>query len=111
MTTNDTDLSKVEKTITLESWLKNAEDDRVRRAALSAKTAVDEEIREEVYEALRNRDLKAQEAALILGIHLNTLKRMLLSNRIPGAYRIGSRGDWRIPRSAIEEFKIHGGTR
>ena len=104
-------LDKVEKSITLESWLKDEEDERVRRAAFSAQNQVDEQIREEVYEAIRNRDLKAQEAALILGIHLNTLKRMLISNRLPSAYRIGSRGDWRIPRSAIEEFKIHGGTR
>ena len=54
--------------------------------------------------------LTASEAAVELGVHVNTVKRLLSENRLPGAYRIGKRGDWRIPRTSIEAYKAAGGT-
>lgn len=55
-------------------------------------------------------DMKIKQASLALNVHPNTLKRMLRLGMVVGAYRIGSRGDWRIPISAIDSFKSHGGS-
>lgn len=66
-------------------------------------------LREQAMEALKKRDLKAAEAALLMDIHVNTLKRMLKRGILPG-YRIGTRGDWRISRDAIDMFKNRGGS-
>lgn len=55
-------------------------------------------------------DLKASEAARLMNVHVHTLKRMLKAGLLVGAYRIGTRGDWRIPMQTIENFKNHGGT-
>jgi excisionase family DNA binding protein len=56
-------------------------------------------------------DMKIKQAAFALNVHPNTLKRMLKLGMVIGAYRIGSRGDWRIPISALDSFKSHGGSR
>ena len=56
-------------------------------------------------------DLKAAEAARLLSVHLNTMKKMLQRGYVVGAYRIGSRGDWRVPLESIAKFKERGGTR
>lgn len=51
--------------------------------------------------------LRASEAAHLLGVHVNTIRRwgdegLLIS------YRIGSRGDRRFPRTEIESFLKQG---
>lgn len=56
-------------------------------------------------------DLKAKEAAYRMNVHVNTLKKMLRSGMVMGAYRIGTRGDWRIPVKSLELFKERGGSR
>lgn len=65
--------------------------------------------REQAIEAFMSRDLKPQEAALVLGVHVSTLKKMLKNGQLQG-YRIGSRGDWRVTREALTAFKARGGT-
>jgi len=51
------------------------------------------------------RDLKPRDVALLLNIHVNTVKRWLALCWFTGAYRLGTRGDWRIPRDSLESVK------
>jgi len=53
------------------------------------------------------RDLKPKDVAVLLNIHVNTVKRWLSNGWFDGAYRLGTRGDWRIPRRSLENVKNH----
>jgi len=75
------------------------------RLATQAKQEI---AREQALEAFMNRDLRPSEAAVMLGVHVSTLKKMLKTGTLQG-YRIGSRGDWRVTRAALQAFKIRGG--
>lgn len=50
-------------------------------------------------------DLKAVEAARELSVHVNTIKRMLHRGELDGAYQVSTRGDWRIPRQVLEDYR------
>lgn len=50
-------------------------------------------------------DLKAGQVAAELQVHVNTVKRMLHRGEMPGAYQISTRGDWRVPREALDTYK------
>lgn len=56
---------------------------------------------------MAERDLKAVEVAQRLGLHTNTVKRMLKRGELSG-YRIGTRGDWRVTHEALETFRRGG---
>ena len=94
----------------LEDFLQE-EDNKIASLRLEAKTlsqAKRDLAREQALEAYMSRDLKPSEAALVLGVHVSTLKGMLKNGTLPG-YRIGSRGDWRVTREALQAFKTRGG--
>ena len=95
---------------TLQEWLKLQTEEQAKRAVRNTEEGVAAQLNNEMLEALRNRDLRPREAAIFLGVHVNTIKRMLHAKQLPGAYRIGIRGDWRIPRSSLHEYKLRGGT-
>ncbi len=47
-----------------------------------------------------------RETAAVLHVSVKTIRRMLKSKRLRGAFRVGAgRGDWRIPASTIEAYK------
>lgn len=97
--------------MTLEDFLRE-EEERTNKARLDAKTIAQAKrdlAREQAMEAFLSRDLKPQEAALVLGVHVSTLKGMLKNGTLAG-YRVGSRGDWRVTREALQAFKARGGT-
>lgn len=71
---------------------------------------VDPAAQKTVEEVAPGKDFKAAEAAVFLNVHVNTLKRMLAAGSFAGVYRVGSRGDWRIPRESLQNFKDRGGT-
>lgn len=60
-------------------------------------------------EVAPEQDLRLNDAARLLSVHPNTMRRMLKQGAIYGAYRVGTRGDWRVPRAGIESFKERGG--
>ena len=51
------------------------------------------------------RDLKPKDVAVLLNVHVNTVKRWLSLGWFIGAYRLGTRGDWRIPRDSLNNVK------
>lgn len=94
----------------LEDFLQE-EDEKLASIKLEAKTLAQAKrdlAREQALEAFMTRDLKPNEAANILGVHVSTLKKMLKNGSLSG-YRIGSRGDWRVTREALQAFKTRGG--
>lgn len=104
-------------TLTLEDFLKEEEERAIERAKQRLVEATDPKeitrlkktvMREQAIEAFMTRDLKPEEAALVLGVHVNTLKSMLKRGSLQG-YRVGRRGDWRITRDALIAFKARGG--
>lgn len=102
--------------LTLEDFLRE-EDERVAARAKEVadtlrnpkdlKEVKQKFLREQALTSFMTRDLKPAEAAEILGIHVNTMKKLLKSGQIDG-YRIGTRGDWRIPREVINQYRLRG---
>ena len=45
----------------------------------------------------------AQEAAQLLGLHLDHVRRLFRGGRVPGAYR-DNRGAWTIPRPDLNRY-------
>lgn len=64
----------------------------------------------EAIAASPSRPLKPAEAAELLAVHVNTIKRYIDAGWFPGAFRVGRRGDWRLPPESIERFKRRGGS-
>jgi excisionase family DNA binding protein len=54
-------------------------------------------------------DLTPEEVAEILGLHRESVYRLLRAGVIPG-YKAGLR-QWRTPRTELESYKRTGGTR
>ena len=50
-------------------------------------------------------DYTATEAALKLGVSLNTIYDIFARDEMPGVYRIGTRGRYRIPEAALNAYK------
>jgi len=51
------------------------------------------------------KDLTVTELAYVLRLHPKSVRRHLRSGHLPSAYRLGPRGQWRVPLAAIEAFK------
>lgn len=50
-------------------------------------------------------DLTRDEAQKALRLRKQTMLRLIRSGSFPGAYRVGDRGEYRIPRSDIDAYK------
>ena len=50
--------------------------------------------------------LNVQKAALFLGVHPNTIRRWAHEEKLQGQ-RIGTRGDWRFTREALQQLMRH----
>lgn len=49
-------------------------------------------------------DLPIRQVAESMGVHVNTVKRLILHGHLAG-YRIGSRGDLRVRQADLEAFR------
>ncbi len=58
---------------------------------------------------MENRDLTVDDICAELGLHGNTVRRLIRTGVIP-AYRAGLKS-WRVTRLQLDEFKASGGAR
>ena len=54
-------------------------------------------------------DLTVEEVAAELGLHYDTVRRLLIAGHLPG-YKAGLR-QWRVQRTELDKFKAGGGVR
>ena len=55
------------------------------------------------------RDLRCKHIAKILRCSRPTARAMLDAGMIPGAYKIGRRGDWRMPAEKMRDYVLAEG--
>ena len=49
--------------------------------------------------------LSVSEVAALYGVHIESVRRWLREGTL-GGYRLGAKGDWRIPREALDRFEM-----
>lgn len=59
---------------------------------------------------IRDADLDAREVAAELGLAYDTVRRLLQVELLRG-YKADRRGQWRVTRAALDEFKAGGGVK
>lgn len=57
-----------------------------------------------------NIDLAARDVAVELGLAYDTVRRLLQADLLHG-YKADRRGQWRVTRVALDEFKASGGVK
>jgi len=57
-----------------------------------------------------NADLDARAVAAELGLAYDTVRRLLQAELLHG-YKADRRGQWRVTRAAMDEFKARGGVK
>lgn len=60
--------------------------------------------------SIRNADLSARDVATELGVAYDTVRRLLQAELLRG-YKADRRGQWRVTRAALNEFKAAGGVK
>ncbi len=57
-----------------------------------------------------NTDLTPHDVAIELGLAYDTVRRLLQAELLRG-YKADRRGQWRVTRAALDEFKARGGVK
>ena len=57
---------------------------------------------------MKTSDLSVEDVAAELGMHSETIRRLLLAEELPG-YKAGRH--WRVTRAALDHFKASGGVK